>query len=766
MMIRLIILSILAATMSGSAVQAASTRLALAADGEVLAWLVLGPLPNTGQPHTNCEGFEKDWLGGEAAASPAEGATIEADGRTFTWRLGMADSPLALDLRRVLGIWGESPAVAYIYTAVQSDAARQAQVLLGSDDGMKLWVNGELVHTWHGARGVKRDEDKVGIRLQRGMNRLLFKVDQGSGGWGLAARLVGVDGEPLSGLTQVLDVSRTAESNQPGERAIHASANLEGVLDVRAAMDYDQAAEESGRWLKNLRDRATEPDRLQAALEEADKAIGQATGADAGALSKALRAGADSIQSAWKGARQPFFDSMQSPPPLFVTDVGKEDYLQPAPGGRFFVDSEGKPYLPVGYNHNPDWPEMSPSNPQWDNYNPQRTHAYFAELKANGVNLVRLMLETPTSGAMEDPIGTFVPEHIVWVDNVFAAARKHGIRLMVIPWDTFWMNQRWDICLYNADLGGPVKEKIEWLTDPKVKELQKKRLKLMVDRWGNLGEVFCWELMNEIDLWWGASPDQIIEWTEEMAAYIRTYEKQKWGRNHMIAVSTAASMPRGKLAEFEYRSPVLDMATTHLYIGASMGPSEPVEPAANIAEGVRHALGQIQDGRPYFDSENGPINRWISDQALDDAVFHNMIWAHLAAGGCGSGLRWPYRHPHHLSDGMLDHLRRFADFVDEIPWAKITGPYGNGPSVESDAGTLALSSGADGAGIVWLLARDGEPGTLEATVTWPGGPETVRFRAYDTRQGKWIASGTLGNGRLRLQDAPDSVAVILEGSEP
>jgi hypothetical protein len=68
-----------------------------------------------------------------------------------------------------------------------ADAART--ILLGSDDGAKLFVNGECVWGEAMKRSARRDEDAIRVRLRRGWNTVLCKVIQATGGWGLYLRV-------------------------------------------------------------------------------------------------------------------------------------------------------------------------------------------------------------------------------------------------------------------------------------------------------------------------------------------------------------------------------------------------------------------------------------------------------------------------------------------------------------------------------------------------------------------------------------------------
>jgi len=81
-------------------------------------------------------------------------------------------------------------ACAYMYRSVQCTADMELPVTMGSDDSLRLWLNGEIVHEFVGGRGVNIRQDEVVLPLKAGKNHLLVKVVQSSGGWGFGARTV------------------------------------------------------------------------------------------------------------------------------------------------------------------------------------------------------------------------------------------------------------------------------------------------------------------------------------------------------------------------------------------------------------------------------------------------------------------------------------------------------------------------------------------------------------------------------------------------
>lgn len=737
---------------------AAPTQIRLGPEGEILAWLVAGPFPNVGALELKGTGFATDYLAGEASATAVEHRVIpmipfERDtdpnlriGRKPGWRLGIGDLRSGIDLGQLLN--GGKPGIAYLYTELDSPRDVDAKLLFGSDDGAKVWLNGEQRFVKQVARGITRDEDTVTLHLRQGVNRLLFKIEQGNGGWGLLARVVGSDGKPIPSLAQTLDIEPAA-AGTGAEGWLRRAVGKPGSFDLLSAIQYEERSAKAALWLSRFRNEADQPKRLDDALSADRRRALVDAARSANDLSTALRDAAQSVEQEYQRARLPLLRETQLARPMVSANVKAEDYVRAMPGGRYFVHANGKPFIPIGYNHNPDWAKFVEADPLFTPYKPGLPDEYMAHLKASGVNVVRMMIETPQSGNLEEPIGLFRPEHVRWIDTVFMAARKHGIKLIVTPWDTFWMNKRWELTPYNPDNGGIVKQRLEFITSPKVREQQKRRLKFMIDRWGNMGDIFAWELLNEADIWWGANAAQLTEWTNDMATYVRSYEKQRWGRNHMLSVSFAEAMPKGDMAHLAYDSSQLDYATTHLYIGASKAPTEAVGPGLAIQQGVRYAMAEIDDNRPYMDTENGPIDRWIESAVLDAEVFHNMTWAHLASGAAGSGFRWPYRHPHHLTEKMLEHLKHFATFVDKVDWTALAGKRVKMEATGTKgAATCGFATGRSA--MAWTSA----PGPI--SIRWAEGPATAKARLFDTQSGRWLKD-------VKVRKKGDSYEIVAPG---
>jgi alpha-galactosidase len=74
--------------------------------------------------------------------------------------------------------------VGYGYAEIESIHARETVLRCGSDDGIKIWVNGTVVHTNDTMRGFMSNSDEATIQLKSGINRIFIKLTNGAGGWG------------------------------------------------------------------------------------------------------------------------------------------------------------------------------------------------------------------------------------------------------------------------------------------------------------------------------------------------------------------------------------------------------------------------------------------------------------------------------------------------------------------------------------------------------------------------------------------------------
>ncbi len=113
----------------------------------------------------------------------------------------------------------DSEAVVYALTYVHSERAQPAALQLGTKDAYRAWVNGHEVASKDVRRPFRHSQDSIGIWLEEGWNRVLFKLAHGKGRWVFAARLSRPDGSPLLGVHEGFpQVDETAVATPSQER--------------------------------------------------------------------------------------------------------------------------------------------------------------------------------------------------------------------------------------------------------------------------------------------------------------------------------------------------------------------------------------------------------------------------------------------------------------------------------------------------------------------------------------------------------------------
>lgn len=171
-----------------------------ASAGFLRSWLVVGEFPNPPHPgattydHTPpCVGLDTDYLkerGGDAAIRPTAGMTVRRpDGSTASWTV-LKSSDNLIDLEKAFAGRPTINVVAYAFTTYDSPKAGPAVLAVGSDDGVRIWLNGQVVHNLLAGRSVMPDQDIVPVTLKKGPNTLLVKVENGGGGWGFCLRVL------------------------------------------------------------------------------------------------------------------------------------------------------------------------------------------------------------------------------------------------------------------------------------------------------------------------------------------------------------------------------------------------------------------------------------------------------------------------------------------------------------------------------------------------------------------------------------------------
>jgi len=157
-------------------------------------WIVYGPFDNS-----DGKGLERPFLpepdiGPDLSPPPEAEEPFE---RREVW--------IPTDRIPVDEIFGTPmPFTLYLLNFIKSPEERRAVLLVGSSDGVRIWLNGELVHEEHSHRFPHPHGSRVGLRLKEGWNALLVKVARCTNTCQLRLRLLRDDLQPM------VDIDRTS----------------------------------------------------------------------------------------------------------------------------------------------------------------------------------------------------------------------------------------------------------------------------------------------------------------------------------------------------------------------------------------------------------------------------------------------------------------------------------------------------------------------------------------------------------------------------
>jgi len=184
-------------------------------DGSIVIWTVAGPIatPNVMGHGEQCVGFYTDYLsecGGEGNVAPVSDDEVAlADNTSIAWKTVFSAPSGLLDYNNIFGVSPDFAGAAYAFCWLTSDVEQPAALKVRSNDGVRVWLNEALVHDHHAGRTIESEEDTVAVTLKQGENRLLVKVDQSGGAWGLQVRVVAADGAPVSGVQSAVSANES-----------------------------------------------------------------------------------------------------------------------------------------------------------------------------------------------------------------------------------------------------------------------------------------------------------------------------------------------------------------------------------------------------------------------------------------------------------------------------------------------------------------------------------------------------------------------------
>jgi hypothetical protein len=403
-------------------------------------------------------------------------------------------------------------------------------------------------------------------------------------------------------------------------------------------------------------------------------------------------------------------------------------YLTVDPGGRYLAWENGEPFVVIGDNQGMPWPKIRTfyDGLVWDETLGRYRNFYMEEgisvgrnylkyLSDHGVNTLRIMAE---SYDIADPVYLFTdvsggPTNITFnndtlnfLETFLDECRNYNINVVIVPFDTFYYKTGWTRVPFSTAMGGPMSTPSDFF-DSAYRDYLKAVFAKLVDTIGDRKNLLAWDIVNEFDNddpqagWNRASFDQREETVNALADYLKSIDS-----NHMVYLSSVRWDPRitthlpdtggpalGADAALVLNNRHFDVNSTHTYFHDIRDPNHndpdnrttpdftyqvadldnTIAPAVRIKQGVQFYYANGLTPKPYFNTEAGALTYFTSeyDQYFtaedDNQYFHNMIWAHLASGEVGTGLRWPgvYLDDHALSDQMRKYQLALKNIISD-----------------------------------------------------------------------------------------------------
>ena len=157
-------------------------------EGFITAWLFSGPY------------MKEQAGGGELFDVPFAPELPDGDAQ---WRPVPASAISSPGICNLLAVDRGDNRCAYLKAELIAERSGAARLELGSDDGLKVFLNGEVVHANNAMRGLSRGSDVCTVTLKQGVNILMLKITQGGGDWKACCRIRAADGFALRGVRLV-----------------------------------------------------------------------------------------------------------------------------------------------------------------------------------------------------------------------------------------------------------------------------------------------------------------------------------------------------------------------------------------------------------------------------------------------------------------------------------------------------------------------------------------------------------------------------------
>ncbi len=156
-------------------------------------WHLLGPIPvfnnnqNREDQAPQQEVFDKDYIVPSKVSQYINRDGLIIGSSSYQWQFIQSDNGI-FDLTKIIG--DTAYAITYAFSQIIMSVEKEFILAVGSDDAVKIWINGKLIHSNWIARGLFVDDDLIHVKLKKGRNEILVKIQNRGSSWAFACRAI------------------------------------------------------------------------------------------------------------------------------------------------------------------------------------------------------------------------------------------------------------------------------------------------------------------------------------------------------------------------------------------------------------------------------------------------------------------------------------------------------------------------------------------------------------------------------------------------
>ena len=152
-------------------------------------WHIVGPFPNLRKTESDRRGLDSIYL--PELSVDLNTMYTGKNGQSIRWKSITTPENGYIDLTTQMTPYELS--VCYAVTYVYAPAPEHSSLLIGTDDGAKVFFNNKQFYRYLGVRVAEPDQAEIPLDFLPGWNKVLLKIENNMGGFGFYARLLDRD---------------------------------------------------------------------------------------------------------------------------------------------------------------------------------------------------------------------------------------------------------------------------------------------------------------------------------------------------------------------------------------------------------------------------------------------------------------------------------------------------------------------------------------------------------------------------------------------